>query len=165
MSHLLRLALENDTTPEDDGMLTMSGPLSEIYTQALNAAYAKDEPLGAAMETQAIDAMVAAAAQRLQATPVAYTPGSHLTVYGVAQSAVSEDTVKEVSRALSEVSEPSEFVLILDATQPGINEAGEERQQRLFELNTALETLAQCHGAQVYGSLESFLTAHPMRPR
>ena len=55
--NLLKRALESDVEPEGK-TIVMKGPLSEVYTQALNIAYSKaegDDPSSTDLVTSSVD--------------------------------------------------------------------------------------------------------------
>jgi hypothetical protein len=113
-----------------------------------------------AQETQANDALTAQAVAA-QNAPREETPPAAVTIYGVTQSEVTDATVAEVTKQITDRKEGSEYVLILDATQPGPNgESSSAPTERVLDLNKALETVAVCLGAKVYASLESFKEAN-----
>ena len=112
-----------------------------------------------AQETQANDALTAQAIAA-QNAPREEAPPAEVTIYGVTQNEVNDATVAEVTKQITEKKPGSEFVLILDATQPGPNGAVSNPTERTLDLNKALETVAVCLGAKVYPSLEAYCEAH-----
>jgi len=108
-----------------------------------------------AQETQANDALTAQAIAA-QNAPKEEAPSADITIYGVTQSGVNEGTVSEVTKQITERKPGSEYILILDATQPGDNGTTGGIGERVVDLNKALETVAECLGAKVYPSLEAY---------
>ncbi len=111
-----------------------------------------------AQETQANDALTAQAIAA-QSAPREEAPSAEVTIYGVTQSEVTDATVAEVTKQITEKKPGSEYILILDATQPGPNGGTGTPSERTIDLNRALETVAECLGAKVYPSLESYCEA------
>jgi threonine synthase len=163
---LFRLALEDEAVAQGaEPTVSLIGPLSEAYTQALAVAYDNTNPLvtdmpqeepAVATESQAIDvSMMAKLSRMLSAAGNEATPTDNFqTVYGVAKSAVNEKTVVEVTRELAEKSEDDrkdDFIMIVDATAP-VADGVEVRA----DLISALESMVKCHGGKVYSSLEEF---------
>ncbi|MNU19638.1 hypothetical protein D3C71_78700 [compost metagenome] len=108
-----------------------------------------------AQETQANDALTAQAVAA-QSAPREEAPSADITIYGVSQVDVTEGTVSEVTKQITERKPGSEYILILDATQPGPNGSVGAGGERAIDLNAALETVASCLGAKVYPSLEAY---------
>lgn len=139
----------------------MKGPLADAYTQALDIAYAKADPAQSeteqpALETQAMDAQVAQQlAQSLVNTAPASPPAT--VVYAVNQSKVTEDDLVSVTSDLGGQEKPGDYILIVDATQPSNNGDTGLPQERVLELNTALECIVEAHGGRVFHSLGAYL--------
>lgn len=108
-----------------------------------------------AQESQANDALTAQAVAA-QNAPREEAPSADITIYGVSKVDVTEDTVGEVTKQITERKPGSEYILILDATQPGPNGSTGTPSERAIDLNAALETVAACMGAKVYPSLEAY---------
>lgn len=161
MSSLFRRAMEGDVAQVEEKTLEMKGPLAAVYTEALNQAYAKVEDPEAetpALESQAIDAMVASSLARFSAPQEQESPA--VTVYGVAEADVSEQTVVDVAQELTDKDEGGEFFLIVDATTPSVNgEHSAAPTERLVRLDAALECLVESFGGKVYRSLAAFAQA------
>lgn len=156
MSTLLRRALES-AEPEQEQTIEIKGPLSEVYTEALNAAYAKvqtgeDSP---ALESQAIDAMVAQSLARY--TNPQPHEAANVTIYGVSSADAVPQDIVNVTTELADKPAENEFVLIIDATQPSSNsETSGAPAERFVEVGTALESICAAFGCKVYRSLKDF---------
>jgi hypothetical protein len=169
---LLRRALEDNESSGQDGAeqtIVMKGPLAEVYTNALNVAYAKDNPNAetqpteeqvAAMESQQMDVEVMQKLYAAVADNNAPPTNNFQTVYGVSRDEVSEDVVVDVTKELAQLSaqqDEAEFILIVDATQPSTN--GEQHSnpvERVEQLGAALETIVEAHGGRVFHSLKDY---------
>lgn len=149
---LLRLALEEaglvPALAPEEPTLVMKGPLAEIYSQALNVAYAKADPLtgetGIGLETQANDSLTAQAALLQEADAENAVPAT-VTIFGASRSDLTPETVVDLTQAIGE--RPSEtgvadFYLILDATRPGPNsDLSGAPQERMVQLATEGDTV------------------------
>ena len=153
----LRSALEDSTVEAtgDDTHIVMKGPLAEIYGRALNVMYAKPDPLTeeVVMESMAQDAQYMQKVINAIGSNNDEVENTELTtVYGVAKSEITDQTVIDITRELATPvdKEPTDFVLIIDGTQPGANsEVSSVPQERLM----ALEHLVLAHKGRVFGSL------------
>ena len=141
MKHL-RAALEDNLAAQDSSetqeqpVVVMVGSLSNIYTRALNLAFAKieDTPVEAAVESQAIDAAV-----RSQATssdqddevieiPYFYNPSTSKDEEGI-----------EVSKALNQISKKNiEFIFYQDETIPSVmaGQPSEGKGERMMAIES-----------------------------
>lgn len=180
MNRLFRktLALENDEAiTETEPTIVMKGPLSDVYTQALDIAYAKEDPTGAsevtpptdpmpevggvvaALESQQIDvAMMQKLANAMISGDNAPTNNVQ-TVYGVSQNDLNEDKVVEVTQEVAGQPENApDFILIVDGTQPGANsESASAPTERLELLSTAIESIVLANGGKVFHSFPEFI--------
>lgn len=173
MRSLLKRALEDYTPPEpipvegEDRTIVMRGPLADIYTQALNVAYAKEDPQAndiqeptATLESQQMDAHVL---QKLSAA-ISHDnvpPTDNFdTVYGVSRNEMTEQTVVDVTTELAgKGSGPStpDFYLIIDAMNLGEGGgAPGESTEKIEQIGQALECLVSAHGGKVFHSLQEF---------
>lgn len=161
---MLRAALESEEEEQPgEQSIVMKGPLAEIYTNALNVAYAKDDPLEvveqtAALESAAIDVMMAQQLAKAMSTDEDSSPtDAFQTVYGVSKDAVSDEIIVDVTSELASPERNGEFALIIDGTQPGDNSTGTSLpEERMVELSAVLEGLVEAHGGKVYRSLKEF---------
>lgn len=169
----LRSALEGVTEGDANGdgqpdSVVMTGPLAEVYRNALNIAYAKPDPItgkpAVATESQAIDAMVARAVAEAVAKN---TEGpDNLTIYGVSKVEANDEDVVAVAKQLATSEKPDEFVLVVDATVPGANGAVGGESQYMDSVAT-LESLVKQYGGKVFASLEELyedLTGEEYKP-
>lgn len=164
MSRFFKRALEaydDQNTGGEKDTVVMKGPLSDIYTNALNIAYAKTPtPEGeVAQESQANDQlMLQALAEDLQGESSDQT-GGQTTVYGVSAQDVGPQDVINISQTYAQ--DPDEkVVLIIDGVQPGPNSPDDTiPAERVEVLTTALESIVKVHGGHVYRSLGEFASA------
>jgi hypothetical protein len=153
----LRSALEDSTVEAtgDDTHIVIKGPLAEIYGRALNVMYAKPDPLTdeVIMESMAQDAQYMQKVIDAIAEQTEEVENTELTtVYGVAKSEITDQTIVDITRELSTpvAKAPTDFVLIIDGTQPGANsELSGVPQERLM----VLEHMVLAHKGRVFGSL------------
>lgn len=186
---MLRMALEGETIemskrPEEP-TIVMSGPLSEIFTKALDVAYAKADPVsgtaGIAQESQAQDVTVMQkivesinnnSQQALQPPEAgdgqfekgfaAPASGADIQVYGVAKADITDADVVDVADALMNEdteTKPKDFVVIVDSTLPGANGVGSAPQEEIEYLSEAMESLTHKLGGRFYHSFEEFVEA------
>lgn len=166
MMKLLRRALEDANSSDDNEQtIVMKGPLADVYTKALDVAYAKDNPDAqqpepeavAAMESQQMDVAIMQKLQAALAAGSAPPTDNFQTVYGVSRDELNDDVVVDVTSELAEQPENSEFVLVVDATTPGANGEGASAPvERLEEISAALECMVMAHGGKVYSSLKDY---------
>lgn len=219
----MRAAFESDSQDERP-VVVLSGPLSEVYTQALNQVLAKPDPLqvdpeeegqnggdgkgegepdqptgegkpalenedgsvtppagseGEGTEKEPAEGEAkpegenkpATESQQqdvtmLQQLSLAISNGKEVgvqddpeyTIYGVSASDVRPETIVDVAEEMAQMDKPEEFVLVVDATQPGANGAEDSLpQERVVELTEALESLVVRQGGKVYKNLRSCL--------
>lgn len=161
-SKTFRRAIEGyDETPtggeDEKDFIVMKGPLSEIYTQALNKLYAKDSSaMGAiATETQANDAlMIEALATDFGSQEDGDQSGGVTTVYGVDAKMPTDDDMVDISR---ELQGEDKFVLIIDGVRPGPNSPDDTvPAERAEVLSAAMEAMVLAHKGQVYHSVAEY---------
>jgi hypothetical protein len=154
-------------TETGEASVVMKGPLSQVFTEALNSAYAKTDPItgSAAMETAAQDTQYM---QQLvkDLLPEADEDNAETVVYAVSPAQIDQQVVIDITKeAANQGSDDRrgryDFVVIIDGTQPGANsEGGSAPKERLAQfMETSLECIAECHGIKVYRSLEEFAKA------
>jgi hypothetical protein len=168
---LLKAALEGELVAQqeapaqgasDKEMLELKGPLSEVFSAALQKAYARPTSADApqsevATESQANDALAIAQLVNDVELSNAATPsdGNATTVYGVAANDVKPEDIVEVSQDLSDGAD--NFAIVIDATQPSVNGSDSSvPTERVQYFASALEALAEAYGVKVYPSLEAF---------
>lgn len=187
--NMFRMALEGDvvemSSRPEEPTIVMSGPLSEIFTKALDVTYAKTAPAegaGIAQESQAQDVTVMQkiiesinnnSEQAMQAPEhsgeggveagfALPTSGADLQVYGVAKADITSDDVVDVADALMNEdteSRPKDFVVVVDATLPGANGEGSAPVEEVEYLSEAMESLTKRLGGRFYHSFEEFVEA------
>lgn len=109
-----------------------------------------------AVESAANDVLAAQAAAAVVHTPepVANTT---LTVYGVNKNDIDEGTVVDMTKELANHDNPTDFVLIVDGTQPGPNgEAASAPEERIEAITDAMECMVEAFGGRTFPSLEAF---------
>ncbi len=163
MSSILRRALEaydsQSTGGDDDKMIVMKGPLSELYTQALNRVYAKEAPAEGvvATESQANDQLMMQALASDYNNPTGDGTGGATTVYGVSAQGVGEEDLVSLTQALGG---PDEMVLIIDGTDPGPNAPNDSiPTEQVVMLKSAMESMVLAHKGRVYHSLQEFASS------
>lgn len=149
-----------DGAPTDDDKkdtIVMKGPLSEVFTEALNKVYAKPEGGidGASMESQANDAlMMQALASDFNNPPQGDDSGGQTTVYGVSAASIDNDDFVDISK---EFEGDDKLVLIVDGVKPGPNSPDDSIPAERAELLTgALESFVKANGGQVFRSLNEY---------
>lgn len=164
MSHirnLLAQALESEaiaTVAPDEKTIVMKGPLAEVFTRALDIAYAKPDPItGEAMESQQMDvAMMQKLAAALNTNDAPPT-NNFQTVYGVSRDAVTPQTIVDLTQEITHGSDDrGDFYLIIDGTQPGDNGNASSTPVDTVRMISAMECLVEAHGGKVFTSLEEF---------
>jgi hypothetical protein len=178
---MFRLALEGEQIQEtrrpNEPTIVMSGPLSEIFTKALDVAYAKSRSEGeavVAVESQAQDVTImqkivesinnnaTQVAEPVNTEGVPAGDGADLQVYGVAKADITDSDVVDVADALmNEDTEtrPKEFVVVVDSTIPGANGPGSAPEEEVEYLSEAMEALTKRLGGKFYRSFEEFVEA------
>lgn len=155
MSRLLRRALEDEKLEnEDDKTIAMVGPLSEVYTQALHDAYAKQDPTDTALESQAIDALVARDVAKA-ILPNENETDPDVTIYGVNANEITESDVIEVTQAASKASgSAGELYVVIDGMSSNSTDARINSPcERTVWLGSALESITLAYGGKVFKSL------------
>jgi hypothetical protein len=112
-----------------------------------------------AFESSANDTLTA---QALAATLVVpeQVQNTTLTVYGVNRNDVDEEQVVDLTKELVNQDSPEDFVLIMDATQPGPNGDGSSAPVEKMEmLSASMECIVEVFGGRVFHSLEDFKQA------
>lgn len=160
---MLRAALEQNTeTTNSEKTIIMKGPLADIYTKALDVAYAKEDPTESlsadpALESAAIDVMLAKELAKSLAPSSAAPTDNFQTVFGVSKDDVGSETIVNVANELTEQNDGGEFILIIDGTAPGANGEGSgESAERLEYLSNALECLVSSFGGRTFTGLAEF---------
>jgi hypothetical protein len=173
---ILRRALESydgqptGNTGHDDGssgdkkdMIVMRGPLSQLYTDALNKVYAKENPQEGtiATESQANDALMSLAGEFATQGEDDDQTGGQTTVYGVASQGVQEQDLVDITQ---ELAGPDKVVLIMDGVAPGPNSPEDTiPAERVEALGAAMESFVTAHGGKVFHSLEEFAESRKRR--
>lgn len=164
-----------DIDPQED-QIVMKGPLSEMFTQALNVMYSKTDPVDGStalesfaktigLETQAMD--YTALRDLKEALEPKDTAVKTIQVYGVAEDQVEPADVVDITKQLATSDDAStEYFFVFDGTHPRYqdgNGAGTDTLKALEpdtitnELAAAVESVARSYGCKIYYGLESFL--------
>lgn len=159
MQHL-RHALESEQDPEEKTVV-MKGPLSEVYTNALAIAYAKEDPVTGkpSLESQEMDvAYLKKLAE--QVVPQDEQTDQSETIYGVNVAELDAQEVVNVTQQMTDYTTKNntdDFVLIIDGTQPGSGgDTGGEIEPRVLNLSQGLESFAAAIGIKVFHSLTEY---------
>ena len=156
---MLRRALESaDETSSDEKSVVMKGPLAEVYTKALDIAYAKEAPTDSdepVLESQAQDATLMQELARQLQSGDENTDEDYMTVYGVSKDAVSDKDIVDVTNDIASQERPADYVLILDVAEQG-NGQDNTSNMKMVNLNEALESIVTSYGGKVYSSLKQF---------
>lgn len=172
--NLLRRALSSDGMVEDpqeeQPAIELKGPLGEVYTKALNIAFAKpDEATGRpVLESQANDALMQSNLVKIATQLDTFDQSNpNTTIYGVSKSEVAQDDVVEVAKQLASTeTKPEDFILVVDATKMAsnpedLNSLDEyvvdtivDPQIEGTEFAPVLESMVIAYGGKVVYSLE-----------
>jgi len=166
------VAAEEDKS--DD--IKLEGPLSNVYFQALNSVYNKDDPnpdhinitlsnhaegnatdVRAATETQQVDATIAnRALQALISKKVTYAaPPAGTTLYGASACDINDGDIVEV---VKKSGEKHNFVLVIDYSDPNEEDPTKEIDiNDQSELSAVLESMAVRMNIPVFRNLQSAL--------
>lgn len=167
-------ALEDDAvTISPETTIELKGPLAEVYSDALDAAYQKSEnenvslnleaPVTAVLESMKVSLETAAIDTTTLGTVAAAINNAAntedtTTVYAVKAEDVDNQTVVDVTKEIVTASESpdSNLAVVIDGTSGDADTLQENIQA--VELAGALESIAVAHGVKVYHSLGEFLT-------
>lgn len=83
------------------------------------------------------------------------SPSAVLTVYGVSEGDLSQDTVVDITKELANKAPERDFVMILDSSQ-GDGGSNHGTDERFVRLESALEQMVLAHGGRIYHSLTEF---------
>jgi hypothetical protein len=158
----MRQALEDsDSSPDIDqeASIILKGPLSQVYSDALQKAYSNDRPEenATSTESQQIDATIMSKLADMLAPQQAQATDGYQTVYGVSKDQVDDEVVVDVTKELTQAPQSSDgrgFVLVIDGTQPGAN--GQYEGDDQVRVVSALESLVVSMGGKVFHSLKDY---------
>lgn len=179
MRTFLRRALatedqESSPNPSEQAAIVMKGPLADVYSQALDVAYAKEQPpeapseavtaVAAALESQQMDAEILQEIKEMANSkhePQAQPP---VVVYGVGHDAVTDEVVVQVVQELAAATEDDSadhnFVFIVDSTVPTTHGTGSAAPVEVYaDLPAALESIVTAAGGKVYHSFAEYIKA------
>lgn len=166
MKHL-RLALEEENQQEDK-TIVMKGPLAEVYTKALDVAYAKPDTvtnevalesmttLGfkVSLETQQMDMNTVHKLVEML-SPDEEEGSDEMTVYGVGKDDITPEIVVEIGQELADAKKDNntnDFILVVD----GASTPDGSTEQRYIDLPAALESMVTNFGGRVFHNLADF---------
>lgn len=122
---------EGNQPNNTEAAVVMTGPLGQVYTQALAIAFAKPEVNErvettdvTAMESQANDAIMAAGAiHAVTGADADVIDNPEALIYGVSAQKLDEQTVIDVAKQMAEfeLEQPEEFIVVVDATDMAQN--------------------------------------------
>lgn len=160
MLSIIRIALEDadkDSIVADTVQLT--GPLANSYTEALNIAFSKDQPIEVEdaishesfASQQGHLAAISGMFQETEADPESNT--TTIMVYAVGASGVNSTDVKNISSMLANgESKPNDqFVVITDTSNSEVQEKGVYVQ--------AVESLVEAYNVKMFNNLPTFLNS------
>jgi hypothetical protein len=159
----LRRALEDGEVNTGDGkMVVMKGPLSSVYTDALQQALAKDDQTTVAIESQELDSVLLKKLTALMNQDNATAPTNNFqTVYGVSKAEVDKKVVANVTKELAagdgENTPEGQFILVYDLSKPGDNSELAGNTEERMEYVGALETMVLAHNGKVFPSFGDYL--------
>lgn len=169
MSSLIRLVLEenntdNTVTTETD-MITLTGPLASNYTEALNIALDKKQPLemtdGISQESFSMQQSQMASVSSLldpNAVNSDFSTSKVTThVYGVGAAGLDDSEVKNISGFLAngEANPNDHYVVVLDTSVPEIKD-GQPDVYPEGKFIGAIECLVEAYGAKKFNNFVSF---------
>lgn len=151
---ILQTALESRIdeiqSDEDEKLIVMKGPLSEILYRAMNILYAKDGAEASrndfALESIAQDVVIAhSLVESISEDDTARKPD--YVVFGVSQNEIEPETLVEVKNTLNENDENTKFVLMVtsnaDSKDLSDNPIQSNMDGRISSMTAALESLVQ----------------------
>lgn len=149
-----------DETPNGDGKIEMKGPLSNVYSQALQEVFKRPSPTEgetSSNETAANDELtLRRLAEDLFNPPES---GTSTVLYGVDRGEVTPEDVVSITKEY-EANPDVPVVLIMDGTTPGPNgQDDSEPVARIKHLTDALESICHASGGQIYATLKDYARA------
>lgn len=186
MSQLLNLALEDDESHKRDQQIVFNGPLADVFTKALQQAYpqgqvAEPEPgatepaaaapaapeggeqaLAVVLESQQMAHAAVTTLAKMLANPQMSGQAQTTNVFGVSRNDLSAGVVVDVAKHVSGAQDApkpgqGDWVVIVDATMPGSSGQGSgEPEEKMIEINTAIESFVKAAGGKFFTSLKSF---------
>lgn len=166
---LLRRAFEAHIEEKDDKKtISISGPLSEVYTKALQVAYCKTDPIlnepmvadlkdpKPAMETAAQDAqLLGKFIETITGASVNQSGGQTASIYAVSRQGLDETEYVKVAEAATKAED--NFILVVDATQPSpVTPVSSAPVEKVVNLETALENLVSALGGRFFTVDEAY---------
>lgn len=164
--------IEAEANTETGGTVLMKGPLSEVFTKALDIAYANDKVENGEdvaleslsknerlvrrikMESQQMDVAIM---QKLSNALNGNDTQNVQTVYGVSKDDVTDETIVDVTTELANVTEEGDFILVIDAVGNG---EGSTPTEKVVELTNALECMVTAHGFNVFHSFSDYVRSN-----
>lgn len=152
MSTFLRAAMEEvaeATNPADEATVLIKGPLSQVFANALDIAYAKPNMPGTtALESQAQEVTLMRQALAGAATG-GFSPYANTVYYSVSKDDATNDDLVNLSKELcDDNSQNSNFILVIDATGPSSNGEQFSNPTEQF-VDLTMESLVKSFGGKV----------------
>lgn len=168
ITRMLRRAMEDrDDAADSEKTVVMKGPLAEVFTKALNIAYAKPDPVtdDVKMESQEQDASVLQSKMKAMAALVinkppteAMTNAGGVTLYGVANGEATDDDIVAITQDLANTRpENGRFILIVDGSQGSTSDTDLKSNPEMVRMESAMESMVKAHGGRVFHSLEEYV--------
>lgn len=166
MFNLLQLSLESDDPTVITGdTIKLQGPLADTYTEALNIALSKEQPLQATdtISQESFSSQqghLASLAPMLSEEIEDESDTSRIMVYAVNASGATHEDVKQISTMLANgEEEPNTQVVIitdtsLQSVKEGVPDAGSTNV-----LLPAIESLVEAYGAKHFTNLPTFINS------
>lgn len=168
--NILQLAFEENQEPDSNTIsadtIKLEGPLANAYTEALNTALSKEEPI----TVTDVVSQESFSAQQAQISTVAtmvkdeedtkITNPSTVVVYALNNAVATHSDVKNISTMLAngEDKPEQEVVIITDTSLPDVK-AGVLGAGSTNVLIPAIESLIEAYGAKRFNSLPSFINS------
>jgi len=117
------------------------------------------EPPKPALESQAQDAQILAQIAELVLGPddTEQLPENVVTVYGTSRTMLTNERVVEVTDAIAQKPNKTDFVLVVDGASPEVLAGDTMPNDALKAVEVALETIVEAHGGTVYRSFADFV--------
>lgn len=168
--NILQLAIEDNTNTDNADTITtdtikLQGPLANAYTEALNVALSKEEPLtvtdSVSQESfSAQQAHIASVNPMIQSEDEVSNSIDPKTciVYALNANAATHGDVKNISTLLAngEDKPDQEVVIITDTSLPDV-QAGVPGAGSTNVVVPAIESLVEAYGAKLFNNLPTFI--------
>ena len=151
---ILRSAMQS--LESEQTRVKMSGPLAQVYSEALNVLYHRREggDINPVLESYDEDVLAIAAAAADEQIPTLPEIIEGVEVFALPRSEVTPERVVEITQELAQV-EPEQFLLVTDACEPGAN--GQTGNIENTEAIAAIEPLVTHLGGRVVHSFPAMV--------